>query len=191
MAEIYDVDYELQMENLLSPQNRAQPNLDFANSIIYPLQDAHNRLFDDYRKGAQYLQYVGATSYFIYDRVRFNKAIYELKVSTSTGVAPEGDSLSATNWKKIQDIYIGSQERASWSPQTAILCYAMNKWFNITSPPFAWLDINSAAGAGYFVMIPTAVYTALGPTTQDRQNAVKQFIDRYKIGGITYAVIAF
>jgi hypothetical protein len=191
MPDIFDVDYDLQLENLLSPLNRAQANLDYVQSIGYAAQNAHDLLFKDYKRGATYSQYNILTSYNIHDRVRFNKQIYESLVDVNLGISPINDPASPTNWMLIQDNYIGVDERVNYSGQTITLCYAINKWFDITAAPFAWLDINTSAGSGFDIFFPNAVFLTLGATTQDRENNIRQFVDKYAIGGIVYAIIPY
>jgi hypothetical protein len=43
----------------------------------------------------------------------------------------------------------------------------------------------------FTVNVPTSLLSTLGLTLQDQINNVRQFVDKYKLGGMTYNVIAF
>lgn len=43
----------------------------------------------------------------------------------------------------------------------------------------------------FTVYVPSALFATLGLNVQDQENTVRQFVDRYRLGGITYNVTTF
>lgn len=191
MADFYDIDFNLQTENLLNPLHRAQQNLDFVGSIASNLQYQHGNIFGDFRNRAVYPDYSGATSYTPGNRVIFtDKGVYE-NIKASTGVAPSGEDLSPTHWRQIQKYYLGVTERSQYNGQIIAFIKAINDWFGVTSAPYIYLVNNNNIGSGYAFFFPLAVYNSLGPTNTDRDNVILKFTDRYTCAGITYNITTY
>ncbi len=174
--------------------------MDFIGSITSELQYVRDIILGDFKTGGNYPVYSNATAYNAGDRVRLeNKAIYERRyiddvgavIGTTTGIDPTGAALSAQTWIKLNDNYIGIDERKKYNGQLIVLTQAINNWFGVTSAPYFWIDNNNAAGIGFALWCPNAVFLTLGPTTIDRENVVREFINRYAIAGIVYDVLTY
>lgn len=191
MADIFDVDYQLQTANLITPTKRTQINLCYVGSIAANLQYNHDNLFGDYKKGSSAPNYNIGTTYVKYDKVIFNKGVYESLVNGNIGILPVSDPLSETNWRRMQDNFIGVDERIKYNSQNIFLAYSINKWFSISSAPFAWIDNNLSAGLGFTLWFPSAIYTTLGTNSTNREGAVREFVSKYAAAGLVYDVQTF
>lgn len=129
------------------------------------------------------------TSYMKYFTVRWNNnAIYESKVAGNLGIMPTGDPLSDTNWRKVQDSYIGLNERVRYNGQLIVLQYALNRHFRITSAPFIYVESTAPA---FNVFVPLAVYNTLAGNNTDRNKVVEAFCNKYRPSGGVPSVASF
>lgn len=191
MADFFDINFNLLNENLINPLHQAEENMDFINSISESLQYLRDKLFDEYRLGSTAPYYSGATNYPARYKVIFDdNSVYESKVST-IGVSPTGDTLSDTNWKLVQKSFIGSDERSKYTGQLISLCYSINKWYRVTSAPYIYLESNLAAGVGFTIYVPNALYLTLGATNTDRDNNIYGYFTPYFPIGLTNFIITY
>lgn len=185
----FDLNYNLHSENLLNPLNRTQTNLDFITSINAPMQSAHDSLFTDYKKGANYPAYNGGTSYSIYNKVIFtDKGVYESLSNGNVGNSPDSSPLM---WRKRQDLYIGVDERIKWNGQNMVLAALLNKWYGITAPNYIWIQNYGFVSYGFDVWVPNALFTTLGATLQQRKDNVSQVVNKYIAAGVTHLVVGY
>lgn len=188
MPNLYDIDFNLQTENLLNPLHRAQENLDYIGSIAADIQYSRDNILGNYKEGAVYPAYSNAVNYVAGDRVIFtDKGVYENLVPC-VGVDPSGNILSTTNWRKLQDNYLGVDTRKMYNGQIIVLVKALNEWFNVTSSPYIYLVNNNFPGLGFDLYIPLAVYNGIASTNPDRDTAIRQFTDKYAIAGIVFQI---
>lgn len=190
--DIYDIDFSFQDKNLMSPIRRTDNTLALCNVYSSGLQRLRDLMLGDFKKGAEYEAYNNGQGYVMYDRVKWtDKGVYELQVATSTSVDPTGEALSTTNWRRIIDNYIGTDERMRYNSQTINLCYSINKWFGITAPDYIWIENYQVAGTAFNLHFPVAVYTALGSSTANRNSRIDQFIQKFLAPGMIYTVTTF
>lgn len=181
-------------EELTPPAIRKVKMMAWLRVLIRPIKYVSDLFFNDFCKGANYADYNNATVYIKYDRVVWSDlAVYELKVSTSTGVNPTGDSLSSTNWRKIQDYFIGVDERVRFNGQLIVFEYAINKHFRVTSAPYIYVGDfpHGATNINVELNVPIAVWTALGPNATSRNNRLIQFAQQYTLGGYSHSVVTY
>lgn len=191
MPNIFDIDFSIQQELLICPSKRGQVTLDLMRCVADELQYSRDIILGDYKVGATYSAYSGATTYNQYDRVIFtDKGVYEARTIT-VGIDPAGDPLSATNWSKKVDLYIGVDERKMYNGVIGILTRALNKWFGATSPALIYLVNNNTAGSGFDLYVPLALYNALGPTNPERSRVIFQFTEKYAVAGQSYAIVTY
>ena len=191
MADFYDIDFGLQTEHLLNPLHQDQINLDYMLAMAQNLQLLRDKFFSDYRLGAKYLDYSVFTNYVPLRRVVFtDNCVYENKLAC-IAIPPTGNTLSTDHWVKIQDNYIGSDERSLYSGQLISLAYHINKWYNCESPSLIYFVPNLAAGIGFAIHIPLAVYNTLGATNGDRNNNISQYLARYIPAGTTNQIVTY
>lgn len=140
---IYDQDYELIEEQLSPPDKRLPKWLAWLNSLMAPMQWVRDLFFESFVSGSPASLYSGATSYVLGDRVRFTDfSVYECILAT-TG----NDPTDTTYWIKIQQVWMGSDERVMYTGQKLSLEYFLNRWFGTTfiqpvyNPPSSNSDI--------------------------------------------------
>lgn len=222
----YDFDTNVLANWLIPPQLRQAAQLAWHRVMLKPLQWLRDWFFDSYIAGSNALPFdVGSTPYNRGQRALENYAVYECIVNGTT-LSP---SASPTSWQKIQDIFIGADERIKYNSQIIVLEYALNKRFqpplvlgsqifinnnpintsvfvmgntSATSSNMSNSGANSTAfmwnvpvynsGLGSFtVNVPAALYTTLGNSPTNRERAIRQFVDKYKLAGTTYSVATF
>jgi hypothetical protein len=131
MPDIYDIDFDNQVYDLLPPDKRTVNFATLLQSLTKPLQYVRDLVFDSYKKGSVAPVYAAGT-YAKYDQVIYNKAVYESLVDNNN-TAPS----DLTKWRLIQENYIGVDERILYNGGKLILEYALNIWFDTTflQPP--------------------------------------------------------
>lgn len=123
---IYQIDTSYVSEQLTPPKLRSAKLLAWLKVLLKPLSNLFDINFLDYKLGSTVADYSGATAYSFGDRVRYtDKSIYELIVTTSTGIVPT----NTTNWIKINDVFIGCDERIKYNAQKLLFEYSLNKFF--------------------------------------------------------------
>lgn len=153
---IYDVDYTIVGPQLLPPDKRRTRQMAWIKCLLYPLQYLHDILFVSYKQGSTAPQYAGGT-YNQGDRVVYFFSVYESLIPSNTALPTD-----TTSWAKIQENFIGVNERVKYTGQKIILEYALNKWFvtQFRQPPSLsdiYITVNS---------IPTNLFVS-GATSQD------------------------
>lgn len=222
---VYTLSVNYISEKLVPPSLRGVKMLAWLRVILKPLQSQWNNVFDDYATGSGYAQYDVSLSYVRTDRVIFsNKSVYECILDATAGIPPD----DSVYWVKINDIFIGANERLKYNSQKIVFEYALNKYFQIPVSPFIYITNNFVVADNVFVMsnsgltssvmplnsayqinflglvpayatsvndytiyVPLAVYNALGTNAINRENAIRQFADKYNLAGIQYNVIAY
>lgn len=220
MPDIYDFDIDIVVPNLTPPIKRLPKYLAWLKSLTTPIQTAWNNLFLDYKKGSTYTYYNSLSTYNIGVKVIYtDNKVYEC-ISTSTG----NDCLDQVYWTKINDNFIGADERITYNSQIIIIERALNKWFrNLTGTDQIYIGTNqittsvfvmaqtgtyssymasdSSFSTSYMgeapsfssqynftVYVPSALYSTLGSNPVNRENAIRSFVDKYSLAGITYNV---
>lgn len=122
---IYDYDNQIVGEQLTPPVLRTTKQIAWINTLTAAVQNLWSLIFEDYRVGSVYPDYGFFTQYYVGDRVLFaDKSIYEC-ISNSLNIS----CLDTTKWVKVNDIFIGSDERIKYSAQKLLFEYALNKFF--------------------------------------------------------------
>ena len=127
---IYDIDYSVQGPLTLPPKKRLPKWIAWVASLLKPLQWARDLFFDTYIGGAQYglldqLQY-----YIIGDRVVWlDNSVYECMNPVAELGSVSDPITDPTNWLKIQDVFIGVDERKKYNSQIIVFEFALNRWF--------------------------------------------------------------
>lgn len=190
-SDIFDIDFQIQTENLITPTKRKPTTLDFMGSIAENLQYLRDNFLGDYRLGSAYPAYSGGTAYVPYDRVQWtDMGVYE-NIVASTGVDPSGMAASVATWRKLQDNYLGVNTRVQYNGQIIIFLSAVNAWFGVTVAPLIYLVNNNSAGLGFTLFVPVAVYNALGATNPDRERRFREFSDKYAVAGLVYQITTY
>lgn len=120
---IYDINMAALGEQLLPPDKRGARMVAWIKALLSPLQYIHDLLFLSYKAGSTALQYAGGT-YGKGDRVVYFQSVYESLIAANTALPTTPGS-----WVKVQDNFIGVDERVKYNGQKIVLEYAINKWF--------------------------------------------------------------
>ena len=226
----YDINYIDRDKELTPPKYRLTKFLSWLNCLNYPLQWLRDLWFGDYKVGAVYPDWTGSVFFGLGERVVFTDlSVYEcISQSPVIGTPPSGNVNSYLSWQKIQDVFIGVDERIKYNSQMIVLEYALNHYYRVpttdpqiyitTNSPqnsvfvianseqnasnvvnnevfassFVWNTPSFTAYAGNFtVSVPTALFATLGATVQDQENNIRQFVNKYKLSGLTYNVVTF
>lgn len=132
---IYDLDTEIVAEQLTPPPLRTSKFLAWLKVLVRPIGWLWQLIFEDYSDGATYSAWANATNYVVGNRVTWtDKANYECIVdhTSATGTnEPSGTVDSSTYWVKVQDNFIGVNQRVRFNSQIIILEHALNKWYQV------------------------------------------------------------
>lgn len=127
MSTIYDLDTDQQVIELLPPDKRYRNNVAFIQALLKStVQWARDTLMDRYRNGSTDPAYAAGT----YDYgafVQYQKGVYVSLIPNNTD-----DPTVAPSWYKVQDNFIGLNERILYNGQSIVLEYALNRWFSTT-----------------------------------------------------------
>jgi len=161
---IYDYDNEIVAEQLTPPTLRESKFLAWLYVITKPIQNFWSLIFEDYKIGNSYTDFDILVTYNFGDRVRWtDKAIYEATYTNSLGVAESFNGVYPNNtlfWTKVNDNFIGVDERAKYNSQLIVLEYALNKWFlNLTATNQIFLNTNTLT-TNLFLMGQTGTYSS-------------------------------
>lgn len=192
----YDYNVFRVSEELLPPQIRRPKMLAWLRVILNPLSRLKDLFRRGYLEGSLSEDYDNAATYLKYEQVVLEDFyVYELKVTSSVGVAPTGDTLSETNWRRVLTNHIGADERVWYNNQIIILEYALNKYFRNPSPADQiYLTVHSPWTAGttaFTVNVPVALHTSLGGSSTARNNRVRAFVDQYNNPAYIYAISTY
>src|SRR5688572_14071449 len=107
-------------EELTPSQLRGNKMMAWLRVLLRPFK-RDSDIFKMYCKGVDYADYDNGATYSKGDRVvHGDGGVYELRVASSTGVYPTGETLSATNWRKILENFIGADERVRYNGQLIV-----------------------------------------------------------------------
>lgn len=158
MPTIYDIDFNLQAENIIPPDKRKTKLLAYLKALVLPVQILRDRFFNWYANGltpgidADFWVLgmgVGPEEYVIGP----DNAVYECV--NSLGVSPSmiAPGLDTENFVKIQDVYIGLRERLKYNSRKIVLEYILNKWFRVDPLPSDQIYIENHEIYGTFFIL--------------------------------------
>jgi len=137
MANLYDVDFKQQSNDLLPPDKRHPKNISIIRALMAPLQWARDLILGSYKTGSN-APIWSAGSYNKWDQVIFNKRVYSSLIDNNTS-----DPTNSDSWELVLYDFIGVDERIKFNSQKCVLEYALNKRFGGTfrMPPSSHSDI--------------------------------------------------
>ena len=178
---IYDYDNQIVGEQLTPPVLRTAKQLAWINTLTAAIQNLWSLIFEDYRVGSVYPDYGFFTQYYVGDRVLFaDKSIYEC-ISNSLNIS----CLDTTKWVKVNDIFIGSDERVKYSAQKLLFEYALNKFF-ITSG--IYITNNFIDVGDVFVMDTDSTESSVMPLDSFYQEDYMDLTATYASGIYDYTI---
>ena len=217
---IYDWNMTQAANDSLPVKKRTKENKSFLRGLLSQVQRQW-QIFLSYLHGADVelgSSYWAAGSYLKGATVIYLKSgeVFEAQVNTST------EPTTSTDWLKIMDSFIGTDERQNFDGMLLELTYALNRRFNTSFVPppgtsqiyiivqtpsilmfkVGFTDADSSfvgiadaetsgvtyndttvASVHFTIMIPTALFTALGVNAG---KIIHDFADQYVAAGIKY-----
>lgn len=164
MADLFDIDMNQQAVDILPPDKRAPGILSLQRALLSACQWSRDLILGSYKKGSPAPPYAGGT-YNKYDQVVFNKAVYYSLVANNSALPT--DTLS---WLKIQENFIGADERVRYNGQKVVLEYALNHRFGGTFRPpgsssLSDIYINNVGPVAVGFRIGKTIGSTVGQTT--------------------------
>jgi hypothetical protein len=129
VGDIFDIDTNQQAVDLLSPDKRGPITVALLRALLWSTQWCRDLVLGSYKRGSTAPIYAGGT-YNKYDQVIFNKSVYYSLVANNAALPTD-----TTSWLKIQDNFIGVDERVRYNGQKIVLEYALNHRFGGTFRP--------------------------------------------------------
>jgi hypothetical protein len=127
MSTIYDLNTDQQVIELLPPDKRYQSTVRWMQNILKSsVQFLRDIVLDYFRNGSTAPIYAAGT-YTYGSYVQFKKGVYISLIPNNTDLPTV-----TTSWYKIQDNFIGLNERILYSGKKVVFEYALNKWFDTT-----------------------------------------------------------
>lgn len=165
---LYDVDYNNVWQQNTPQILRGQVQLAWGKVLLKPLQYLHDLIFTDYANGSFYPNFDITSAYTLSDRVIYiDRGVYECNSGTTAGIVP----FNLNYWRKINDNYIGANERVLYNANKIVYEYALNRWFQTGIS-------NPSPGNGIYIDTLTASTIAFlmgnsGPTSSVLYNSSK------------------
>lgn len=191
---IYDYDNQVVGEQLTPPVLRTTKQLAWINTLTAAVQNLWSLVFEDYRVGSSYSDYNGATTYNFGDRVIWDdKCIYEATYVNSLGIPESFSGTAPSNailWTKVNEIFIGSDERVKYSAQKLLFEYALNKFFRVAASPADQIYItNNFIDTGdVFVMDTDSTESSVMPLDSFYQEDYMDLTATYATGIYDYTI---
>lgn len=194
MPTIYDIDFNLQADNLNHPNRRKTKFSAFLHSLVYPLQRLHDFFFDYYVAGGTYTDFNVLTTYNFGDRVIWDdKCIYEASYVDTTGIPQSFNGIYPNNtafWIKVNDTFIGVDERVKYNSQKLLFEYALNRFFRVAALPADQIYItNNFIDAGVnFLMNTSSIESSLMPLNSVYQIHYMGLMPTYQTSVYDYTI---
>jgi hypothetical protein len=153
----YDLNTDFIGSQLTPPKLRQSKLTAWIQVLLRPLDVFHNNTFIPYKESQTYTVYDDLESYSFGDIVLWtDKATYECIVTTTIGVNPT----VLTTWRKVNDIFIGADERVQYNSQKILFEYALNNYFQTTG---IYIENNFNNADTVFVMGNTGEFSSAMP----------------------------
>ena len=122
---IYSYDNEIVAEQLTPPVLRNDKLLSWLYVLTSNVQNLWSLIFEDYKTGCSYPAWDLVAVYNVGDRVIYeDRSIYEC-VKASLGFYP----YDTEHWEKVNDLFIGVDERVKYTSQKLIYELSLNTFF--------------------------------------------------------------
>lgn len=186
---IYDYDSNIVGEQLTPPILRNTKFLAWIYVIVKPIQNIWSLIFEDYKDGNSYADFDILTTYNFGDRVLWtDKAIYEAIYTDADGIAQSFNGVYPSNtlfWTKVNEIFIGSNERVKYSAQKLLFEYALNTFFITTG---IYITNNFIDVGDVFLMDTDSTESSLMPLDSLYQEDYMDYTATYASGIYDYTI---
>ncbi len=124
----FNINFNTLVQQLIPPLLRNVNELAWLKALSKPLQ-YNNDNFITYISGSTLNPYNNASAYTSGDTVVYtNLSVYSSITGSTSGITPTDTNY----WFKLNDIYIGAEERAHYNAQKYLYEYALNRWFMVS-----------------------------------------------------------
>lgn len=162
---LFDFDIDIVIPNLTPPVKRLPKYSAWLKSLTTPIQQAWQNLFVDYKTGSTYADFDIGTTYNLGDLVIWtDKCVYEASSVTSLGVGQSFSGVLPNNtafWTKVNNNFIGTDERVKYNSQKLLFEYALNRFFRTTG---IYITNNFVTPTNVFVMGDSSANSSYMPS---------------------------
>jgi hypothetical protein len=178
---IYNYDNEIVAEQLTPPVLRNPKMLGWLYTLTYAIQNKWSLIFEDYKTGSTYSAWDLVAAYNVGDRVIYeDRSIYEC-VKASLGFYP----YDTEHWEKVNDSFIGTDERIKYTSQKLIFELALNTFFRTTG---IFITNNFVNANTNFVMGGSSQTSSVMPLNSINQIDYMGYSPYYLIYPYDYAI---
>lgn len=124
MPNIYDIDFNQQSVDQFPPDKRDPQPLALMQALLSAAQWCRDLVLGSFKTGSTAPDY-SPGAYALYDQVKYEKSIYECITDGTTN-----DPTNTTDWRLIQENFIGIDERIKYNGQKIVLEWALNTQFD-------------------------------------------------------------
>ena len=124
MPTIYDIDFNQQAVDQFPPDKRDPQPLALMQSLLQAAQWCRDLVLGSFKAGSSAPVW-SAGAYNLYNQVKYGKSIYECITDGTTN-----DPTNTTDWRLIQENFIGVDERIKYNGQKIVLEWALNLQFD-------------------------------------------------------------
>lgn len=168
---IYSYDNKIVAEQIAPPTLRQSKFLAWLYVITKPVQSLWDFAFNGYKDGSTFDYDLDDTFLFFPigfvftkgDIIKYSKGIYVcIETFSFTGV------VDLTKFNKLQDNFLGVEERIKYNSQKILFEYAMNKWFsvpNVSIPNSIFITNNFIQSQTVFLMGESSETSSLMPNS--------------------------
>lgn len=124
MPTIYDISTDQAAIDQFPPDKRNPQTLALMQALLYAAQWSRDLVLGSFKTGSTAPVW-SAGAYTLYYQVKFGKSIYECVTDGTTN-----DPTNTTDWRLIQENFIGVDERIKYNGQKIVLEWALNTEFD-------------------------------------------------------------
>lgn len=178
MADKYDVNVAQQAVELLAPDKRDTNYVTLVKSLLNCVQWCRDSIFHSYKKGSTASHYA-AGYYNMFDQVIYNKAVYYSMEGYNTALPSD-----IRRWIKIQDNFLGVDQRVKFNGQKIVLEYALNLHFEGIYRP-----IGSSAKSDIYIINAPYVIAGFRVGGEEKYSSSVGRSDSSDTVGLTYPFV--
>lgn len=159
---LYDIDFNQQGRLLLPPKKRKPKMLAWIYALFKPLQWNRDRFFNVFTGSDFTLQPFDSGNSYSYGDMTIwpDNSVYECLNPTPESGSTSSPALKPDNWYKLQDCFIGVDERLTFNSQIIVFEYALNRWFNNLGSLTQIYIVNNVTYSDFFLMGETSAYSS-------------------------------
>ena len=182
----YDIDFKIVAERLSPPFARAVKFLAWFNSLLTPLQQTRDELFEKY-------YYLGGSNYILPgeligldERLKYNAqtVLFEYILNKHYGVVVAPYIYIVNHTGSLDTVYLA--DAVSGEPTSY-----WNDPPNDADTVFIGNESDYMAAYDFTVYVPAALYATLGASNPERDANVQFEVDKYKIIGTNNNIISY